>query len=55
MEEPDHGHCRLLRARGERPRGRRTADERDYVNSRECRDNFLDVDTAPRDRTGWLG
>jgi hypothetical protein len=29
MEKPDHRHCRLLRARRERPRGRRAA-ERGY-------------------------
>src|SRR5262245_23575294 len=30
-EEPDHRHRRLLRARRERPRGRRAADERDEL------------------------
>ena len=29
IDEPDHRHCRLLRARSERPRGCRTAEERD--------------------------
>src|SRR5262249_35850595 len=30
VEEPDHRHCRLLRARRERPR-RRTAEQRDEL------------------------
>src|SRR5262249_39353673 len=29
--EPDHRHGRLLRARGERPRGRRAAEQRDEL------------------------
>src|SRR6516225_2859011 len=31
MEEPDHRHRRLLRARRERPRGRRAAEQRDEL------------------------
>ena len=30
-EEPDHRHCRLLRARRERPRRRRAAEQRDEL------------------------
>jgi hypothetical protein len=29
IEKPDHRHCRLLRARSERPRRRRAAEQRD--------------------------
>src|SRR5262249_14209690 len=32
-DKPDHRHCRLLRARRERPRGRRAAHERDELAS----------------------
>jgi hypothetical protein len=31
VEEPDHWHRRLLRARGERPRDRRAAEQRDEL------------------------
>jgi len=31
VEEPNHWHRRLLRARGERPSGRRAAEERDEL------------------------
>jgi hypothetical protein len=31
MEEPDHRHRRLLRARRERPRHRRSAEPRDEL------------------------
>src|SRR5262245_48839099 len=31
MKEPNHGHRRLLRARSERPRGRRAAEQRDEL------------------------
>src|SRR6516165_2783858 len=31
VEQPDYRHCRLLRARRERPRGRRAAEDRDEL------------------------
>src|SRR5439155_15321588 len=31
VEVTDHRHCRLLRARRERPRGRRAAEQRDEL------------------------
>ena len=34
MEKSDHGHRRLLRARRERPRGRRAAEQRDELAAR---------------------
>jgi hypothetical protein len=30
-QEPDHGHRRLLRTHGERPRGRRATEQRDEI------------------------
>jgi hypothetical protein len=33
LDEPNHRHCRLLRARRERPRRRRAAEQRDEIAS----------------------
>jgi hypothetical protein len=39
--EPNHWHCRLLRARRERPRCRRTAEQRDEIASSEIEHGLL--------------
>ena len=38
IDEADHRHCRLLRARRDRPSSRRTSEQRDELTSFHCDD-----------------